>query len=249
MFIDLNVAISTNTKEIRRVYNYYKRATELHLLENPRDYYRVDKWNAMGYFDIFPKWKKKILTYLSDLKHAKQKIVYVDICGRASGKSLGADISYLFSLKTNEFKRIGYSKEDVFIDGDLFNGTDFLRLLSAIRKGPPPAFITFMPMAGLHSYTPFLGSKDVINYEVITYGLLANRLKRLVEVLRPGGYIMLERPFQFDGSFVEALLGTSQNQFELSLAVKKIARKLKCRVEITSGIGGPYFLIQKSSSI
>lgn len=44
----------------------------------------------------------------------------------------------------------------------------------------------------------------------------------------------------------EFLSGIPQKGRELSLDIKKFARKLKCKVDIHSDIGGPYFLLRKS---
>lgn len=246
MFEDIPSSITTSIEEIKQFYAYNYQTAKCQLSENPTDRYRVDKHNALGYFGIFPKWKEKINQYLNELHKKHTKFSYVDVCGRASGYGFGASFSYLFSLKTDAISRAFHIKTDIFVDGNLFDPYDFSRLVNVIKEGEiAPAFITFMPMAGLQSYTPSFKKSNIVNHEPITYIYLGKKLSCLIRLLRPGGYMMLERPFQFDGSMIEAYFGTPQNKYKLSMAVKKIVRKLKCRVEIISDMGGPYFLIHK----
>ncbi|MEK7228010.1 MAG: hypothetical protein AAB681_01485 [Patescibacteria group bacterium] len=232
--------------EIRKILEFYKNATKEALLSNRNDFYRVDRRDASGYFGIMPKWKQKIGEYLFQIRNLKQKVVHIDICGRACGRSLGADKSYCFSLLTSDFSKRLLPNSKILIDGDLFNPVDFSGFLKIIKKGRvAPAFVSFMPMAGLQSYG-FSNGRDKVfpNYEKITYHVLAKRLKSIVQVLRPGGYVLLERPFQCVG-LGDFLLGIPQEKSEFALLVKAFARKIKCSVEIHSDIGGPYFLLRK----
>jgi hypothetical protein len=241
-----NLPISISRKEIGDTFQYYSKSSGEHERDNPSDRYRVDRRSAEQYFSIAPKWKQKLLEYFSELKKAKEFIVCADICGRASYLTLGANKSYFFSYKTNELCRLGENKKNVFFDGDIFNPTHFSQFISVIRNdGAQLAFVTFMPMAGLQQYTPQT-IEGLPNYEHLTYTYLSKRLRDIVRILRPGGYVMIERPFQFDGSIIDFACRLPQNQFKISIAMKKIARKLKCRIEILSGIGGPYFLLRKS---
>ncbi len=244
MYIDnIEKIRKLNFFEIRSTYRHLFITAEKDLLINPNDHYRVDRSDVLNYFDISSKFKQKIKDFVLKLKEAGKVFSSVDICGRASGKHFGVSKSYLFSLKTNDVIRIFREENDVFIDGNIFNPNDFYNLIKEIKKmGIKPAFVTFMPMAGLQSFTP--SSKDK-NREVIIYMILAKRLEKIIEVLLPGGFVMIERPFQFDRSMLEAFGGKTQNQFTLSIAMKKISKKLKCKIEILSNTGGPYFLIQK----
>src|SRR5690349_9750902 len=63
------------------------------------EFYRLDRKNAWYYLEGFPKWRKKISLYLSSLRQRKKPIIFVDICGRASGNSFGVDKNYSFSLQ------------------------------------------------------------------------------------------------------------------------------------------------------
>ncbi len=247
MYIDINKPIATNRYEICRIYDYYNNATQGDLINNPDDNYGVDRLSALQYLQTFPKWQTKLFAFFSDLEKQNKKFSYIDICGRASGcKNFGASVSYLFSLKTDKWTRSLRCSNDIFVDGSIFDCRDFSRLIYHVKHGGiKPALITCMPMAGLHSYTPKTSINDMPNYEAITYIVLAKRLAKLIDLLHPGGFIMIERPFQFDGSFIEAFDRIPQNKFKLSMALKKFARKMKCKIEIISDIGGPYFLIQK----
>jgi hypothetical protein len=243
----LNKSVSS-TKEILGIFKFYKTTTEQGLLENKNDSYLVDRLDASGYFGVMPKWENKIRSYLSGIKKSRQKVVHLDICGRASGISLLADKSYCFSLLTSDFSKSLSSEKRILVDGDLFNQEDFSKFISIVKKGRvAPAFVTFMPMAGLHNYNPFFNSESnkFPNYEEVTYGLLGKRLKSIVKILRPGGYILLEKPFQGIG-MGDFILGKPQDKSEFSLLVKSFARKIKCSVEVHSAIGGPYFLLRKS---
>lgn len=245
MFIEIEEILQLDFSQLGPVRSYHLQAVVEHLIGNPNDSYRVDRSDALKYFGIAPKWRQKISDLSSRLKAEQKEFCYVDICGRASGARLGATQSYLFSLKTNKMSRLFHPTSDIFVDGSIFNSRDFSRLVRHIRSGGVrPSFITFMPMAGLQSHSPLFG-KHIPNFEAITYAILASRLVCMLELLLPGGFIMLERPFQFDGSFAEAFSRTPQNKYKLSLALKKLARKCKCRIEILSELGGPYFLIHK----
>lgn len=248
MNIDVKEIQGFTFSEIRKVHEHHVRSTKKHLDDNPGDHYRVDRHNVMNYFGIFPKWRERVITLCSQLKKIGKLFSYIDICGRASGRLLDASVSYLFSLKTDDLDRILSDPNDIFIDGDIFKSADFNKLLQKVRmRGIQPAYATFMPMAGLQSYTPWTSIK-IPTYEAVTYAILAKRLAAIIDILLPGGLIMIERPFQFDGGMAEAYKRIPQNQYKLSIALKKFARKNKCKIEILSEISGPYFLIQKSTN-
>jgi len=211
--------------------------------KDPDDNYRLDRYNVNSYFDIHEKWRDKICSYFHELHDAGEKVVHVDICGRATARSLGADISYCFSFKTPLFRSI-LEPNNVFIDGNIFNTSDFSSLINRLRKdNARPALVTFEPVAGLQDY--HLLAEHVPDYMKITYGQLEKRLTDMIGILRPGGYIYLERPFQF-GTLADSFLRKDQKDYEISLSLKKISRLEKCRIEISSVIGGPYFLINKN---
>jgi hypothetical protein len=148
-------------EEIRQTLLSYRNTTIEHLLNNKNDSYQVDRNDAYGYFGIMPEWGHKIREYLLQVRKQKQRVVYLDICGRAGGRSLGADRSYCFSLLTSDFSKKISGENKILIDGDLFNGYDFCKFINTIKKGRvAPSFVTFMPMAGLHGYNHLFKGQD-----------------------------------------------------------------------------------------
>jgi len=237
-----------NYSQIKKTINFHRMVS----IENQKgnDYFRVDRSDTSRYFDLHSKWEIKVADYLRTLRQQGFKVVHADICGRTNAHSLGADKSFCFSFKTSEITKALASKEQVFFDGDLFNSKRFSEFISLIKQ-ESPALVTFNPMAGLQSYGFYQqGVKDISLYKKITYQVLINRLHQIIEVVRPGGFIFLEKPFQFDSEIAAGfILRKPQNQWTISLALKKIARKMKCTIEISSEIGGPYFLLKKRPAL
>lgn len=233
-----------NLGPVRKAIEFHKRTSDVGRQD---DTYRLDRNDAEDYFGILPKWRSKLINYFDSLHEQGEKVVHVDICGRASARSLGADKSYFLSLNPGEFRKAISHKGDVFIDGDVFSPKDFLRLKKRLEEdGARPALVTFKPVAGLQNYFGAgMKVEGVPNYKEITHARLEKRLEEVVAILRPGGYVFLERPFQFDSGFINALEGKSQNEFDISIALKRIAKRLKCKIEIASVITGPYFLLHK----
>lgn len=230
-----------NLSDTRKVLEFHREISN-----DSSDFYRLDRIDISGYFSLNPKFSRRISDYFQELHNQNKKVVHLDICGRASGISMGADKSYLFSLKIDSFKRIIANSEDILIEGDIFNSNDFSKFLNIVKSdGYSPALITFVPVAGLQDYYPGFNEDVSNNYAEITYGLLEKRLKECVAVLPVGGLIFFEKPFQMMG-LADFLQRKQQNQYEMSMYVKKQARRLKCKVEINSDLGGPYFLLQKS---
>jgi hypothetical protein len=134
---------------------------------------------------------------------------------------------------------------NVLFDGDIFDSRNFNKFLSTLRQdSTAPSLVTFRPVAGLQNYSPIHAIQGVPMYEEITYRQLAKRLEGMVEILRPGGYIFLQHPFQSE-VIDNFLSGKKQNQWGISLRIKGLARKCKCRIEINSAPAGPCFLVNK----
>ena len=209
-------------------------------------YYRVDRHQAGQYLGGLPKWQKRMRVYFNELRTQGVRTVYADICGRARGMDLGAEHSYTFSLQpVSKF----YTKvpNETFIEGDVFNARDFYSFINLIRsRGDLLAFATFEPIVGLQSYIPFESKehrKSLLHSDV-TCQRLANNLKKLIEVVRPGGYIFLDKPFQFgeyDG-LEEFFSGIPREQNKLSLWLKKFCRENRCSIEMDSIIGLRYLI-------
>ncbi len=248
-----------------------RRAIEFHLKMSERkkqdDEYRVDRYDVVEYFAMISKWKLEVMKFLEEVHDLGEKVLFLDICGRATGYNLGADISYCFSIENTDFRKILSKPRDNFFDGDIFNSNDFSDFLNKVSGvGIPPALVTFAPMAGLTSYYSLGGAHENIssNYKEVTHGQLEKRLHQIVDILKPGGYIYIENP-PFNStdslrevSFFYKIPTTPNNNsnktkkepheqetYEISLELKRIAKELDCGIKITPTILGPGFLIRK----
>lgn len=214
-------------------------------------FYAVDRRRADQYFVELEKWEKKIREYLQSLRAQDEYVTYVDICGRAKATSLGAQENYSFSLQPispyeTPARVAGSNTEDPRFRGDIFSARDFNRFLAMIRRnGSAPAFVTFEPFAGLHNYIPFGGAGHPRLNKKVAFQILERNLRRLIGVIRPGGYLFLGPPFQFGSDMGDFLREKPQSEYGSSLYVKELCRKLKCSVEIKATINGPRWLIRK----
>jgi|SRR5271168_2944511 len=209
------------------------------------DEYRLDRYDASEYFALFPKWKKTIEKYFAKLHNKGEEVVHLDVCGRADAQRMGADKSYLFSLKASEYRKDLSRPNNIFVDGDVFNPNDVRALTKKLEEDNiSPALITFEPVAGLQAHDPTLGHEDIPEYEAITYAQLGKVFGRMIRILKPGGYFYIAKPFQSMGisDFLQRL---PQEQFEMSKKIKEMSADAECEVEVGKDIGGPYFLIHK----
>ncbi len=134
------------------------------------------------------------------------------------------------------------------MEGDIFNRADFMSLIRAVKEdGGLLAFITFAPKAGLNHYgSSFLESDNGNSVCMkVTYSLLKSRLVHLMRSICPGGYIFLERPFK-KMNRKEFAQKIPQEEYDLSVAIKKIAEDNSCTVKIIPTIIGPHFLVRKN---
>lgn len=231
--------------QIRNAIRHHRKISEQ---KYPNDeHYQVDRSHTSLYFSQHRKWEEKIRSYFKELHKRGKQAVHVDICGRTIADDLGADRSYCFALKMSEYQdiisRAISDADNVFIEGDLFNTRDFSKLIQRLKEdGIHPALVTFEPIVGLQQYDPFT-IRDP-NYKEVTYGQLEKRLKTMIAISLPGGYIYLDKPFQSDGT-ADFFKGKCQKDYEISLRLKRIARQQKCRIEIGQEFSGPYFLLNK----
>ncbi len=246
---DKNDGVSFGT--IRKVLRYHKRKSERRRRTDD-GYYRVNRLNASQYFffdnnefGIQSEWRKQVTSFFHQVHDQGQKVVYLDLCGEASARSLGADVSYTFSFQpyfTSELTNVihpGVQKSD----GDIFSLRDFSQMLQLIRdKGERLSLVTFDPIVGLQTHTPSHENKDE---KAVIYGILEQRLRKVVELMVPGGFVYIGRPFQIDG-LTDFLLKKRQSESDLSLHLQKIAASLKCSIEIAEVLTGPYFLLRKN---
>lgn len=205
------------------------------------EYYRLDRSDGSRYLEPFPKWQREITKYLAELRAKGEVPVYVDICGRAHGRVLGAVKNYSFSLQPIE-NHFFQSDDETLIEGNLFASRDFNSFIRLLRENDScPAFVTFEPVAGLQSYTP--GTAQGIS-PTVTYQCLGNKLRRIYDVLLPGGFIYLRRPFQFDG-IGEFFAGVPQEKSTLALQIKEFCQNRRCSLQVERSAFGPGWLIRK----
>lgn len=213
---DMREAIQRYRRISQRVWNH--------------DYWGLDR-RCVAHYNLEEKWRSQVSDFLKELKAQRRKIVYVDICGRASGRALGADETYTFSLQSpnrlNSFERDG----GTHIRGDFFNPRDFYGFVRLLRrKRLSPAFVTFHPVAGLQLYTP---KDEDATYQAVIHQRLTNNLKKVIEILRPGGYIHLGTPFQFFGMDLrDFLMHVPKEQWESHIWLKNFCRSMRCSVEL-----------------
>jgi hypothetical protein len=208
------------------------------------DYFRgCDRSNAALYFINHPKILRTICKYFQSIKDVGGEVVHVDICGRASAEVLGASKSYCFSLLTPRERKMFSSPENVFIDGDIFSTKDFTRLVKRLKQDSViPSLVTFEPVAGLQKYN-FLLKYESLGRAVL-YNQLEKRLRVIINILRPGGYIFMGRAFQGEDTR-DFINREPLEQYEKTLFLKRITKDLKCSVQAIRDPYGPYYLIRK----
>ncbi|MDO8729275.1 MAG: hypothetical protein Q7K26_05340 [bacterium] len=230
-----------NSTKVREAILYNRSRTQ-DVLKNSQ-YYRLDRSRASDYLWCDDgAWKTAIQTFFQSLRQHGERVVYVDVCGRANASSLGADRNYSFSLQPTDYHFLR-CKENLCVQGDIFNARDFYSFVNLLRKNKDyPAFVTFVPVAGLQRYTPW-HKAECLHAEVI-YQRLENNLRKMLEVVRPGGFIFVGRAFQFTelGDFFRR---KPLEKYESSLWIRDFCRKNKCTVKICDPMFGPSFLIRK----
>ncbi len=214
-----------------------RHTTEMALLED-HHHYGLDRVRPLEYFWGCDAWVHCVCRYLDSLHKKGDKVVYVDVCGRASGHFVGADKSYGFSLQPVDF-HIFRPEDDIAVQGDLFRLRDFSRFINLLRnRGDQPALVTFVPVVGLQAYTPEPRSLT----EKVVYQRLLNNLRRMFEILRPGGFIYFERPFQL----TEIWNTKPYQEWGITLEIKKFCEKYNCNLDIVQYQTGPSFLLRKA---
>ena len=235
--------------EIKEAIRWNREASAKAYPDDPHGY-RVDRF-YMDYMSLQPKWERKVKRYIAELRQAKERVVYADICGRTTAAQWGVDLSYCFSLQASKIIRMRHPYEDILVDGDIFNMRDFYSFLALMRdKGDNPAFVTFYPMAGLQRYTPHDSERAIKTrlHPRVTWQRLENNLRRLLNVMRPGGYIYIDRPFQFAGDDLGDWLRRPRVELKDYTSVKwmkAFCKGKQCSLEFDRDICGTKFLIRK----
>jgi hypothetical protein len=115
------------------------------------------------------------------------------------------------------------------------------------RKRVRPAFVTFEPVAGLQSYTPRPQGPDVPTslHKQVCYGRLLNNLRRIIRIMRPGGYVFLGKPFALDDlTLGDQLASKPLKEYEAFKILKAFCDKERCTLHVESLLG-IRFLIRK----
>jgi hypothetical protein len=234
-------------QEIRIAIQHNRQITE-NFLKHSDHFYRVNRRDARCYLRVLPKWSRLIDRHFQELRAAGIQPVYADVCGRADGAWLRAEYTYTFTLEPiSPFHLPNPKKIDVA--GDVFNARNFYMFLNTVRNNQHQLdFVTFEPIVGLHNYTPSeeQNPKPRLHPEV-THRRLANNLKKLLEIVRPGGYVFINKPFQFGeySGLLEFLSGLPQEEWKLSLWLKEFCKNNKCTLKQEDFLGGPLHLIRK----
>jgi len=222
-------------------------------LTNPQGHlYNVDRLYADEYLAMQPKWKDLVRAYLRALRVQGERVVHVDICGTAMGHSLGAEISYCFALNAGVLWRRGKPGSHELIRGDIFCMRDFYSFVAHVRdKEGTIALATFCPIVGLQSYSPWDhdSGRETELHPRVTWQRLENNLRRLVQTMRPGGYIFIARPFSLGDPDTVCFLRKMQPKDYTSVQwMKKFCRRNHCKIRYQRTITGIEFLLQKSET-
>jgi hypothetical protein len=234
-----------SVSEVKEVIRWNRAATAEAYPNDPYNW-RVDRLYS-DYMSLQPKWDRKVKHYLRELKARGERVIYADICGRTTATGWGVDASYCFALHTSKITRMRHPQEDVIVDGDLFRMRDFYSFLALMRdRGDRPAFVTFYPMAGLQRYTP--SERNARLHPRVTWQRLENNLRRLIEVVRPGGYLYIDRPFQLADVDLGDWLRRPRVELKDYTSVrwmKAFCKGKRCSVEFDRDISGTKLLLRK----
>ena len=211
--------------------------------------FRVYRSDADAYFDILPEVRVKVQAQFAKMRANGEKIVHIDICGEASAcKTLKADVSYLSPLTMIPNDELRRHRNDKPLPGNIFDPNHFARLKhTVLAQDGAPALITFNPIAGLQDHDPIhadLTGEALELHGKVTYGILEKRLVDCMTMLKRGGYIFIEKPFQSMGT-VEFLRGVPQEKRQFTLRVKELAEQNKCTVKCYADIRGPFLLVRR----
>lgn len=199
---------------------------------------------ATAYFCGLEMWLQEVREYLNEVKKSGEKAVFLDVYGRAHARDLGCDVNYHFTVQKPDILTPLVTMYTTRFEGNLFSSTDLFKSLEQVRNnGHQLSLVTFIPIARLQAYTPHRKDRVMIN---VIYQKLFNQLELLVEILRPGGYICLERPFPicpFDT--VDFLHAKKPTKYTSHKWLKIVAKKLNCSLRVENTATGHVWLLKK----
>ena len=244
---------ATEIGNIRHTLRYLREVADIR--QSQGEEYRLDRLHAEEYFrvgepreDIGRKLERAISEYTQDLKATgNHSLVFVDICGRATYGL--AEHNYSFSLQPHN-SIYPQKQGECCVVGNIFDSKDFRVLLNMLNKNSHrPFLVTFEPVAGLENYNPLYLYKEQNCADTTIYGCLEKRLAEIVEILLPGGYLFLGKPFQGMNLMDFFVHKIPQEEYVSSLWVKHLARKLKCSFRVVSCPTGPYWILRKYKNV
>jgi hypothetical protein len=136
---------------------------------------------------------KIVFDYLDYLRENNLPINYLDIAGKARFKRGLANHNYSFSFSRGWRWK---SNDRTFFVGDLMSGNSFDKMVDELKeKGVKLNFVSFNPLGGLIWYSAKRLSKklniSIRRAEQILLLIYRRRLRKLLEVMAPGGLIYL----------------------------------------------------------
>ncbi|OGG86067.1 hypothetical protein A2392_01215 [Candidatus Kaiserbacteria bacterium RIFOXYB1_FULL_46_14] len=204
----------------------------------------MDRMCAAAYFHGLEMWLKEVREYLNEVKTSNGTAAFLDVCGQAHARNLGCGTNYHFTVQEPDLLTPLLTQYSTRFVGNIFSPTDLLDSLSQIiGDGHQLSLVTFFPVAGLQPYTPHRKDKVMTN---VVYQKLFCQLELLVEMLRPGGYIFLERPFPlcpFDTT--DFFHSKKPTKYTSHKWIKVAAKKLNCNLRVMRTIRGNVWLLKK----
>lgn len=221
---------------VRKLHQYIK------INDSAEHIYRVNRPWIYEYFtdSRHDRWWDEIEGFANHVRGRDERVIHLDICGNARA-SRSFDHSYQVSMSHNEVHRgdqVTFYRRDIF---DRFALRDLANDISV--RGETLTLTTFRPIVGLERYTPFKVDGEV--YKHIIHQRLFDQLAIVVNHTRVGGYVYLERPFQFDESIVDFILRTKPINMIGHQNMLKWARRLKCSVRMSHDSFGLKWLLRK----
>ena len=233
---------------------YFKQKEELesisqkYLSEIKSGQYRSRRNGVSNYNGINNVFMDDIASHISKIKNKNKPLVHLDLCGRLNAFSLGADVSYMFTLGASH-KNVNLGSNEFLVDGDIFNNNDYQNLLNIISKNNHKvSFITFEIIAAFRKYE---GNGILNESSPLVNHILKKRLDSSLKLLEKDGIMYLSSPFHIGRKedFIVNINGNYEKEIgELSVTkgIVNIAKKNNCEVKYADAYRGPFYLIIKN---